>query len=216
MTFRRAHALDTLVAEIDAMAPRRDKASDGWIGDAAHATRESDHNPWIILGGVGIVTAQDITHDPHNGCDAGKLAEHFRDLGRDLDGRVKYVIWDRRIASERESWAWRAYTGTNPHTKHVHLSVSVRPSDFDSTRPWGLEDDVNLDDTIRISATETRTVRHLLKYTFINGRQNEARIAALTEAVSAIGGGVLPADFDKRIQAAAARAIRNTLGSLDE
>jgi hypothetical protein len=31
--------------QIDRRWPNRDKRSDGWIGDAAHAARKSDHNP---------------------------------------------------------------------------------------------------------------------------------------------------------------------------
>lgn len=37
---------------------------------------------------------------------------------------LTYVIWNRRIASEASSpdWSWRRYTGSNPHTDHVHMS----------------------------------------------------------------------------------------------
>ena len=61
---RIAKTLDVLRNEINALAPKRSKGSDGWIGDAAHQSRASDHNPWVREGGVGIVTALDITHDP--------------------------------------------------------------------------------------------------------------------------------------------------------
>lgn len=36
-------SLAALRAEFDEIAPTRDKSSDGWIGDAAHADRTSDH-----------------------------------------------------------------------------------------------------------------------------------------------------------------------------
>lgn len=222
MTYRRARSLDVLMREVDTMAPKRSKASDGWIGDAAHATRDSDHNPWLTVAGVGVVTAQDITDDPLRGCSAAALAERFRSMGRALDGRVKYVIWNHRIASARDAWSWRPYSGSNPHTKHVHLSVSERPIDFDATRPWGIagpgeDPDMQLDDKVRISDTEERTVAFLLRRSLLNAREQAAQIAALTEAVKASsGGGALPADFDERVRKAAAAAVRNTLGSLDE
>jgi hypothetical protein len=72
--WRGAKALFRLRDQINATFPGRNKASDGLIGDAAHATRASDHNPWVIDNGVGVVTAIDITHDPMQGCDAGALA----------------------------------------------------------------------------------------------------------------------------------------------
>ena len=118
-----AQSLDQLRAQLDDLAPRRSRASDGAIGDAAHATRDSDHNPWVVLGRQRYVTARDFTHDPAGGLNAQLLADSLR---RGRDPRVKYVIWNRQImsgAEGREPWAWRRYTGSNPHTAHLHLSV---------------------------------------------------------------------------------------------
>lgn len=46
-------------------------------------------------------------------------------LNIDRDGG--YVIWNRRIASAASTppWAWRTYTGSNPHTDHVHISFAL-------------------------------------------------------------------------------------------
>lgn len=119
-----AGSLDQLLAQLNEFAPQRSKASDGSIGDAAHASRESDHNPHFYLAGQRYVTARDFTHDPSlDGLNCHELAAA---LVRGRDQRVKYIIWDRRICSGGEGrapWAWRDYTGSNPHTKHLHLSV---------------------------------------------------------------------------------------------
>lgn len=139
MSWRVAKSLETLRSQINAAAPNRSKASDGTIGDAAHASRSSDHNPWVKDGSAGVVTALDITHDPARGVDAGALAES---LLASRDPRIKYIISNRRIASGEDGpspWVWRKYTGTNPHTLHVHVSVRSAKSHYDSTAPWAFD-----------------------------------------------------------------------------
>jgi hypothetical protein len=137
VTWRNCGASLTLIAEINTRWPGRDKTSDGTIGDAAHATRASDHNPWIIVNNIGVVRARDIDKD---GIDAAGLAEYLRVLGANGDRRLRpggYVIFNRRITAPDFS-GWRAYTGVNPHDKHVHVSFSTAVAGFDSTAPWGL------------------------------------------------------------------------------
>lgn len=131
MSYRIAKSLDKLRSQINALAPNRNKASDGWIGDAAHASRSSDHNPWIKDGSVGVVTALDITHDPVAGVDCNKLVQ---DLIKDK--RTKYVIWNKQIYNPSVAKQWRPYTGSNPHTKHFHLSVSSTKSLYDDESLW--------------------------------------------------------------------------------
>lgn len=136
--WRIAKSLLALREQVNRKAPGRSKASDGTIGDAAHASRASDHNPWVKDGSVGVVTALDITHDPTNGCDAGAIVEAIRGS---RDTRVKYVIWNRRIANPlpiggQPPWAWRPYTGSNPHSKHCHISVKSEKSSYDSVVSW--------------------------------------------------------------------------------
>lgn len=137
MAWRNCGASLKLVAEINARWPNRDKASDGTIGDAAHATRTSDHNPWVVVNGIGVVRARDIDKD---GIDAAWLAEYLRTLGARRDPRLYpggYVIFNRRITTP-DFTAWKAYTGTNPHTAHVHVSFSTAQAGFDSNAPWGI------------------------------------------------------------------------------
>lgn len=132
---RLALSLETLRAQLNALAPNRSKVSDGWIGDAAHSARKSDHNP----NRSGVVCALDITHDPENGMDCHKLAEW---LVASQDFRIAYIIWNGRICSGSASdrrWTWRTYTGPSPHTKHIHISVYQDPEAYDSARPWELK-----------------------------------------------------------------------------
>lgn len=136
MSFRIAHSLDQMRSQVNQHAPGRSKSADGWIGDAAHAARTSDHNPWIRHGGIGIVSALDITHDPRSGVDVYRMADHMRTR---RDARIKYVITNGRIFSSTASaWTWRTYTGTNPHRTHVHVSVNSTAAHFDDRRPWDL------------------------------------------------------------------------------
>jgi hypothetical protein len=91
--------------------------------------------------GVGVVTAMDITHDPTGGCDAGALADA---LLASRDPRIKYVIFNRRIASHQPKGAaapfqWRPYGGSNPHTQHVHISVRDVKTAYDSVDPWTIQ-----------------------------------------------------------------------------
>lgn len=138
--WRVAKSLLTLRDQVNRRAPRRNKASDGTIGDAAHCQRTSDHNPWVRDDSRGVVTALDITHDPTGGCDANTIAEAIRGS---RDRRVKYIIWNRRIANSaaiggNEPWKWRQYSGSNLHTRHVHISVKPDKASYDSTNTWAI------------------------------------------------------------------------------
>jgi hypothetical protein len=157
MAWRVARSLEQLREALNAQYPGRSTLSDGSIGDAAHASRTSDHNPWVIdSSGVGVVTARDFTHDPAHGFDAHAFAERLR-LSR--DPRIKYIISNARICSATISpWQWRKFSGVNPHDKHVHVSVvSDRRYDDDGS-PWTAvppsgsgesEDDMPSNDEIR-------------------------------------------------------------------
>lgn len=159
-SWRDARSLDVLLDEVNASAPLRSKVSDGSIGDAAHASRDSDHNPWVQFGGQGIVRARDFTHDPANGLDCNDLAEVLTTLiATGVHPACRsgaYVIWRSRIYSfDRRHEGWRPYSGSNPHDKHLHISVATDPAGFDSTRTWLVhqEDDVTPEDIDKIAAT---------------------------------------------------------------
>lgn len=129
---RLVKSLVALRDQVNKLAPNRSKASDGWIGDAAHAKRKSQHNP----DPDGTVDALDITHDPKNGCDAGKIAEAIR---VSKDKRVGNVIYNRQIfsGSGKSPFVWRKYTGANAHTQHIHIDVIDALQD--DARPWAID-----------------------------------------------------------------------------
>ena len=138
MAWRVAKSLATLRTQVNEKWPNRKKQNDGTIGDEKHKSRSSDHNAWVEDGKTGVVTALDITHDKASGCDAGKIAEAIR---ASEDPRVKYIIWNKKICNfqkvgNAKPWAWRKYTGTNPHTEHVHISVRSMKEEYDSTAKW--------------------------------------------------------------------------------
>lgn len=131
---RIAGSLDMLRLQIDTVWPGRNKSGDGWIGDAAHQSRKSDHNPWVIDSkGNKVVTALDITHDPKTGVDCNRLAKFLQ-----LDPRVKYLIWNGQIFNPQKNPKWQKYKGTNPHSHHIHISVLATESRYDDRDPWSL------------------------------------------------------------------------------
>ena len=137
-SWRPGAALLVFRDQINQLAPKRKKDHDGIIGDAAHASRVSDHNPWIIENGVGVVSAIDITNDPAGGCDVDAIVEKLR---ASKDARIKYVIWKKRIFNSQEvngaaAWSWRPYKGKNPHSLHMHLSVNSTKPSYDSKDRW--------------------------------------------------------------------------------
>jgi hypothetical protein len=127
-----APAAQSILDQASRLWPNRSTASDGTIGDPAHASRESDHNP----DSRGIVHAADLTHDPAHGCDAHAQADAIR-LRRKAgqEPRLKYVISNRRIASSSTGFNWAAYDGDNPHEHHAHFSVNSGAIEND-TSPW--------------------------------------------------------------------------------
>lgn len=112
-----------VLRQATALAPLRKKASDGLLPSTAHLklNPNSDHNTGLAV---------DLTHDPRNGIDCHDIFEKFKD-----DERVEYLIFDRKIWSRRYAKQGnRKYTGSNPHTKHLH--VSIRAEEATNTSPW--------------------------------------------------------------------------------
>jgi hypothetical protein len=232
-----AGGLATLRREVDAAHPARSKASDGTLGDAAHAARESDHNP----DSGGVVRAWDCTSwvDPATGTDVAETLAEFLRAGK--DPRVKYVIWRRRIFSDVDPWTWRPYDGANPHDHHVHISVRPHPTGDDPS-PWRYGADMPLtpDDKTwitgaisaavyghKVVSTDQHfagwTVDHALDWmlrtaldTNADGSVELAALAEIKTMVAALAGGP-PVDVqllaDRLIAAGIGPAVADTLAA---
>lgn len=118
MVVKRAHtasnvapAIVKLRDQINAAYPRRDRASDGIWPSAAHtrANPSSDHEAGNAL---------DIDNDLADGVDVMFVALL---LSASRDSRIKYIIHDGRIWNRLHGW--HPYTGSNPHSTHMHISV---------------------------------------------------------------------------------------------
>ena len=130
MSWRLARGRHKLRSQVNAKYPNRSRSSDGTIGDRAHASRASDHNP-----SGGIVHALDLTHSPDKGFDVHALMERLR---ASRDARISYLISNKRIySSTKQPWVWRRYTGSNPHSKHAHVSIRRNPH-ADNTKDWAV------------------------------------------------------------------------------
>lgn len=137
--WRVAKSLETLRNQVNTAYPNRKKGSDGTIGNAEHASRSSDHNPYVKdAKGAGVVTAMDITDDP-GVIDSNDL---MLALLASKDPRIKYLISDGKIyagsGQKQKAWVARPYTGANGHFHHLHISVKGSADLYDSTAPWDL------------------------------------------------------------------------------
>ena len=127
----------TLRNQVNKRWPRRDKRSDGWIGDKAHVGRQSDHNP----DSRGLVHALDIDADldPKDPGAAQRLANQivaYAASGIPGANRVKYVVFNDQIASgtyPTSMWKWRG-SGYG-HMHHIHVSFSTKGENNAQTYP---------------------------------------------------------------------------------
>jgi hypothetical protein len=127
--------LQQLRVEFNALSPRRDKGADGWIGDAAHQKRLSDHNPRPD----GRVLALDVDSTGPWPVDFHAAILYLVDRQRaDVDSRLEYVLHDRKQASRRTNWLWVPYLGSDPHTGHTHFSARHDLAGNGSERSWQL------------------------------------------------------------------------------
>ena len=112
-----------VLRQATALKPLRKKISDGLLPSAAHqkASPDSDHNTGLAV---------DLTHDPESGVDCSDIFEKLKE-----DKRVNYLIFNKKIWSkDKARLGNRPYTGSNPHTKHLHISINDGYGN--DTSPW--------------------------------------------------------------------------------
>jgi hypothetical protein len=140
--------LVTLRSEFNAVGPRRDKSSDGSIGDTAHSQSSSDHNPDET--GATPYEDSDRINEVHaiDVDDSGPWEDGFKfDAAiegirlrhqQGKDDRLQNIIRNGRIASRSWGWTWKSYGGSNPHDKHAHFSARYVTAQENDTSSWGL------------------------------------------------------------------------------
>jgi hypothetical protein len=123
--------------EIEAAYPDR-HAGDGTVASKTHDQNSpnSDHRPYPYTG-PGTVNAVDV----------GEVTEDdglvlFSALAEAKDNRFRYAIHEgKSLWGEPHNgfpaYTLQPYTGPNPHSDHVH--VSVRRANQGDARPWHLE-----------------------------------------------------------------------------
>jgi hypothetical protein len=112
-----------VLRQATALKPNRKKISDGLLPSAAHMKQSptSDHNTGLAV---------DLTHDPKHGIDCAEIFQKLKE-----DKRVKYLIFQGKIWSKaRAKEGDRKYTGSNQHTKHLHISINEGMGK--DTSPW--------------------------------------------------------------------------------
>lgn len=183
-------SLNVLLDQLNRHAPNRSKASDGSIGDPAHAARVSAHNPQDTADSSDgndpddQVDARDFTHDPANGADMNEMTE---DIRASRDRRVRLVIWNRRQFSSystdsRKAWEWGAYSGTNDHTKHAHVEVNDLFND--DLSPWKV---FTMADSPQLTTTNWRIYGIAQMWETVNNHvNNEAEPLPIVKSIKKI------------------------------
>jgi murein L,D-transpeptidase YcbB/YkuD len=151
MTWHVVPNLEELRDQMNSRFPNRDKSSDGSIGDTSHAAHASSHNPDLTGSpeyrdgdAQDEVRARDFDADlrDSNGITMLQVVQHLVEMAR--AGRLphlEYIIFNRQIWAKNTGYATRAYTGANPHDKHVHVNSGFNQAADNATGvDWALNE----------------------------------------------------------------------------
>lgn len=147
-------SLTSLRAELDKIAPKRSKISDGSIGDKPHQQESSDHNVDDTKGSRTPYTDTDSIPEVH----AIDATEALNQAGWSMDRVVQILVLRHRNGQDdrlqniihkgiiwSRSWGWtaRKYNGADQHYGHAHFSGrygsgSTNANPENDTKPWGL------------------------------------------------------------------------------
>lgn len=145
--------LEDLRHQLNAVAPDRDKASDGSIGDTSHAAGSSSHNPDKTGnpehedGDVkDEVRARDFDKDlRHPDLTMEQLVQHLVEGARSgTFWWLRYIIYNGRMWHKNTGWQTRSYTGTNKHTEHAHVNSDFTQAADSASANYRLEEIVAL------------------------------------------------------------------------
>lgn len=135
--------LDEAVDQLNKRFPKRDKRSDGSIGDQSHSTNTSSHNPdktgrpeWRDGDSKNEVRARDIDKDLKDpDYSMENVVQLWVKAARASDPAkktglwwVRYIIFNGRIWHRKDGFKTRQYTGKNKHTEHAHVTSDFTKS----------------------------------------------------------------------------------------
>jgi hypothetical protein len=140
---RATPAAIAVLRQATAILPSRKKVSDGLLPSKAHIKQNpnSDHNTGYAV---------DLTHNIEVGIDCAEVFKHLQN-----DPRVKYLIFNHRIWTPENGVD--IYTGSNPHIKHLH--ISIKDECGNDTSPWF----VWLDKPVYKTADQARLAASMIK-----------------------------------------------------
>lgn len=146
------YSLQTLVKEVYALYGYTPRRASEYVTGYKDPNNFTGHN----ADNRGVVHAVDIFTDENGNlpeAEGRALAEKLRQIGA-ATGRFNYLIHDMspgapapKIAGAFNNWQWEDYTGSSPHSDHIHIStvdlywgdpVNFPASVYDSTATWGL------------------------------------------------------------------------------
>ena len=159
----------------------------------------------------GIAHAVDIFVGPGNLTESQGIhvAEQLRLEGKRgvIPGhpdRLAYIIHRGRIAGDHTGWEWVAYTGSDWHGDHIHVSavfdyywgdpVPGNPDDYNSTAPWNLSASAiagqssgieKIIESIQEDTLSTQEVERIIREVGIMLEQYHAVTRAVVEKVPA-------------------------------
>lgn len=175
MAWRLVRSLETLRAQVRKAAPRAVPPATsvlawGTVGDLAHQSGTSDHNPVVYsaLGATPVVCACDFPHAPALGLNGSTFTEALR-VSR--DSRIGYVIFNGRIFSGHAvdgtpAFIWRTYTGSDQHRDHWHVS-SVHTVVADDIRTWAMPGIASGEATMSVlTGDEQRRLKNVDEYAY--------------------------------------------------
>lgn len=131
MAWTLTKGLKNVNAEFDEAFPKRDKASDGTVGDLAHQSGRSGHNPdrtgkaeYRDGDGLDEVRATDRDKDLRNPkVSMEQVIQYLVQQGRKgVYLPFRYFIYRGRIWKKANGWKTEKYTGRNGHYEHAHFS----------------------------------------------------------------------------------------------